>query len=115
MSDRLSGGTSVEEVLAVLGGYVVETDWRPNRVELAAPGRGRVDVHPLTSDVDGHRYQAGLHGERHRYPAGCFVVGSVLGRPVRCLSAAQQIAWHQGYEWRDVDLADLALLRGMVG
>ena len=45
-------------------GYEVETDWRPNRVELAAPGRGWVDVHPLTSDAEGNRYQLGLDGER---------------------------------------------------
>jgi hypothetical protein len=35
------------EVLAALRdlGYVIETDWRPNRVELVAPGRGWVDRH----------------------------------------------------------------------
>ncbi len=102
--------------LAVLTGlgYEVETDWRPNRVELVAPGRGWVDVHPLTSAADGHRYQAGLSGERFRYPAGCFVPGSIRGRPVRCLSATQQVEWHQGYALRDTDRADLALLRDLV-
>ena len=40
-----------ESALAVLAemGYTVETDWRPNRVELNAPGRGRVDLHPFSS------------------------------------------------------------------
>jgi len=38
------------------------------------------------------------------------VTGSINGRPVRCLSAAQQIAWHAGYELRDSDHADLAVL-----
>ena len=104
------------DVLAVLDrlGYAVETDWRPNRVELVAPDGSRVDVHPLTSVPDGSRWQAGLDGERSVYPAGCFVDGAVLGRPVRCLSAAQQVEWHQGYELRDTDRADLAVLRGLV-
>ncbi|WP_435126655.1 nucleotidyltransferase domain-containing protein [Micromonospora tulbaghiae] len=31
-------------------GYVIETDWRPVRVEVAAEGRGRVDLHPLAFD-----------------------------------------------------------------
>jgi lincosamide nucleotidyltransferase A/C/D/E len=98
--------------LTVLGrlGYEVETDWRPNRVELSAPGRGWVDVHPLTADAEGHRWQAGLDGERYLYPAGSFVTGSILGRPVRCLSAVQQLEFHQGYELRDTDHADLAVL-----
>lgn len=34
------------EVLHELG-YEVETDWRPNRVELVAAGRGWVDVHAV--------------------------------------------------------------------
>jgi hypothetical protein len=29
------------------------------------------------------------------------------------VSAAQQIEWHQGYEPRATDLADLAVLRGL--
>jgi Aminoglycoside-2''-adenylyltransferase len=43
------------EALAALQelGYVVETEWRPNRVELVAPARGWVDLHPLLLDEDG--------------------------------------------------------------
>ena len=41
--------------LVALGelGYVIETDWRPVRVEVVAAGRGRVDVHPVTFDEAG--------------------------------------------------------------
>jgi lincosamide nucleotidyltransferase A/C/D/E len=108
--------TQEATALAVLErlGYVIETDWRPNRVELVAPGRGRVDVHPLTFDGQGNGIQAGLNGERYLYPATSFVTGSIDGRPVRCLSAAQQIAWHAGYELRDSDHADLAVLHELV-
>ena len=102
-----------ESALAVLAelGYSVETDWRPNRVELVAPGRGRVDVHPLTFDTQGNGIQIGLRGEHYVYPAAAFVTGTIAGRTVGCLSAAQQIAWHAGYEPRAVDRHDLAVLR----
>jgi lincosamide nucleotidyltransferase A/C/D/E len=55
---------SEEPALAVLAemGYTVETDWRPNRIELHAPGRGRVDLHPLLIDENGSARQAALHG-----------------------------------------------------
>ena len=41
--------TYEHRVLAVLAdiGYSIETDWRPNRAELFALGKGRVDPHPL--------------------------------------------------------------------
>jgi lincosamide nucleotidyltransferase A/C/D/E len=91
-------------------GYAIETDWRPNRVELVAPGRGRVDVHPLTFDAEGNGVQAGLNGERYLYPAASFVTGHIDGWAVRCLSVEQQIEWHTGYELRASDHADLAVL-----
>jgi lincosamide nucleotidyltransferase A/C/D/E len=95
-------------------GYRIETDWRPNRVELVAPGRGRVDVHPLALDAQGNGRQAGLNGEVHLYPAEAFVTGRIGGRPVGCLSAAQQIAWHAGYDLRASDRADLSVLHEML-
>lgn len=60
-----------EPALAVLAemGYTVETDWRPNRVELCAPGRGRVDLHPLLVDEDGSARQAALDGGVPPVPA----------------------------------------------
>ena len=109
------GVDAADESLALAAlerlGYEVETDWRPNRVELAAAGRSRVDVHPLTCDAEGNRYQPGLDGESYLYPAGSFVTGHILGRPVGCLSAVQQLEWHEGYELRETDRADRVLLR----
>lgn len=92
-------------------GYAVETDWRPVRVELAAPGARWVDLHPVVFDAAGRGTQAGLDGTTFAYPAGCLVTGTIGGREVGCLSVAQQVAFHTGYPPRDVDLADLALLR----
>ncbi len=96
-------------------GYEIETDWRPTRVEVVASGRGRVDVHPLSFDAEGNGIQAGLNGERYLYPATSFATGCIEGRPVRCLSVAQQIEWHAGYELRESDHADLAVLYGLSG
>ena len=52
--------TCVPAALRVLGdlGYVIDTDWRPNRVELVAAGRGWVDLHPLLVEEDGSARQA---------------------------------------------------------
>ena len=104
-------------VLAALErlGYVVETDWRPTRVELVADGPRWVDVHPVTFDAEGDGVQIGLAGERYPYPAAGFTTGTVGGRPVRCITAEQQLDWHSGYDPRDVDRADIAQLRRLLG
>jgi len=39
-------------------GYHIETDWLPVRMELAAPDRGWVDLHPVVFDSSGHGRQA---------------------------------------------------------
>jgi lincosamide nucleotidyltransferase A/C/D/E len=105
------------EVLTVLAGldYVVETDWRPVRVELAAPVRRWVDVHPVVFDEHGDGLQAGLDGTSFRYPRDCFTSGVIAGRAVPCLSAEQQLRFHSGYVPRPQDDADLALLRHLLG
>ena len=91
-------------------GYAVETDWRPVRVELVAPGRGRVDLHPVVFDAEGHGRQAGFDGEHFDYPPEGFTVGVIGGLTVPCLSRAQQIRFHSGYAPRPADRHDLALL-----
>jgi len=91
-------------------GYVVETDWRPVRLELAAPGRGWVDLHPVNF-VDGVGLQADLDGGHFTYPAEAFTEGSLEGTRVPCLSREQQISFRSGYELREVDKHDLDLLR----
>lgn len=91
-------------------GYVIETDWRPNRVELAATGRGWVDLHPLLVDEDGSARQAALGGGFHLLPASYFVVGSLAGLTIPCVSVAAQRLFHSGYPPRDVDAHDLRLL-----
>ena len=106
---RIEEDASLRRTLAA-SGYVVDTDWWPVRVEYRGPSY--VDVHPLTFAPDGSATQAGLHGSRFDYPASAFVHGTIGGRRVACLSAAQQRTFHSGYELRDVDRADLAALAG---
>lgn len=91
-------------------GYVVETDWRPNRVELAAAGRGWVDVHPLVLDDDGNARQASLEGGWHEWPRSFFTRGHLGGVSVPCVSVDAQRLFHSGYELRPEDEHDLALL-----
>lgn len=99
-----------DELRVVLNewGYRVETDWWPARVEFV--GESYVDVHPLRFAPDGSAVQSGLGGAKFEYPASAFAHGVIEGRTVGCLSAAQQRIFHSGYEPREVDLHDLALL-----
>ena len=91
-------------------GYAIETDWRPTRVELVAPGRGWVDLHPLAIDDHGNARQAALGGGWHEFPRSWFTTGRLGGVSVPCVSLQAQRAFHEGYEPRQVDLLDLAQL-----
>jgi lincosamide nucleotidyltransferase A/C/D/E len=99
-------------VLASLAGagYRIETDWRPNRVELVAAGRGWVDLHPLDLHADGSARQIAPDGEVYYFAPDYFTVGSLAGRPVPCFSPAAQRLFHTGYDPRPQDVHDLALL-----
>ncbi len=105
----VSGETVALNALRELG-YEIETDWRPNRVELAAAGRGWVDVHPLLFDREGNARQLGLNGEFYDFPASYFVTGHLVGRAVRCFSLEAQRRFHAGYDLRPIDVHDLARL-----
>jgi lincosamide nucleotidyltransferase A/C/D/E len=102
------------QVVAALAelGFAETLSWRPVRFVLADPGGREIDLHPLRFAPDGSAEQSSLTpGEPFRYPARCFVTGTILGTTVPCLSAEQQLCFHQGYEPRERDLHDLALLR----
>lgn len=97
------------ERLAALG-FVTTEDWLPVRVEVAHPEGRRVDLHPVTFAPDGGGTQPGLNGTVFAYPAGCSTTGRIAGRTIRCLTAAQQLAFRRGFTWRHVDHHDAALL-----
>ena len=101
-----------DEVLQALSllGYSIETDWRPNRVELAASGSRWVDLHPLVIDDNGDARQAALDGGWHEFHRSWFTTGSLGGVTVPCVSAEAQRVFRTGYELRTVDRLDLAQL-----
>jgi lincosamide nucleotidyltransferase A/C/D/E len=109
-------GTLEEEVLAALlhVGYAIEMDWRPNRVELGAPGRGWIDLHPLVLHDEGNARQAALGGGWHEFPRTFFTVGRLGDVSVPCVSLEAQRLFHSGYEPRAVDRHDLAVLERLL-
>jgi lincosamide nucleotidyltransferase A/C/D/E len=97
-------------------GFVETLDWRPVRFVVTHPDGREIDLHPLVFAEDGSAVQAAFGPDRpFAYPASCFVTGTILGRPVPCLSAEQQVYFHQGYEPSDRDRHDMAGLRHTFG
>jgi lincosamide nucleotidyltransferase A/C/D/E len=97
-------------------GFTETVNWRPVRFVLTAPDGREIDLHPLVFAEDGSAAQASLEPSRpFVYPASAFVTGSIGGAPVPCLSAEQQVHFHQGYEPTDRDRHDMAQLRRVFG
>ena len=69
--------------------------------------------HPVKFGQDGYGRQEGLGGRCFDYPPGAFTSGSIGGRPIPCLSAAQQRRFRTGYQLRPQDLHDLAELAAL--
>ncbi|MEV0783009.1 amino acid transporter [Streptomyces sp. NPDC050423] len=100
----------------VAAGYAQTVDWRPVRFVLSHPSGSGIDLHPLEFAPDGSATQSSFDPrEPFRYPAECFVTGTVGGTPVRCISVRQQVEFHQGYDPGPADLHDMALLRREFG
>lgn len=100
-------------VAALAGaGYAETLDQRPVRFVLTSPSGRELDLHPLVFAADGSAVQASFEPDRpFPYPAAAFVAGAIGGVPVPCLSAVQQVYFHQGYEPSARDLHDMARLR----
>jgi len=96
-------------------GYRVVLDYRPARVAVADNGGREIDLHLVRFDAGGHGVQAGLRGEHFDYPPDAFTTGSIGGQSVPCLSVAQQLRFHTGYEMRERDRQDLARLQAAFG
>jgi lincosamide nucleotidyltransferase A/C/D/E len=97
-------------------GFTETLDARPVRF-VVSDGSGReIDLHPLVFAQDGSAIQASPDPERpFVYPASCFASGVITGTAVPCMSAEQQVYFHQGYEPSDRDLHDMARLREAFG
>lgn len=103
-----SDNDSVVGMLLEQGFYEVEmwfttpvhTVWHHN------DGRA-VDLHLIVLNSDGD----GVYGDEGVYPAeGLTGHGVIGGLRVRCITPAVQIDFHRGYELRDQDRHDVALL-----
>ncbi|WIX78588.1 hypothetical protein QRX50_45815 [Amycolatopsis carbonis] len=103
-------------VLAALNDFPESENFRPVRFVLTRPDGASLDLHPLQFEDDGSATQAAdSAGGLFRYPADCFVTGTIGGVTVPCVSVAQQLRFHEGYEPRPHDLADVAALRAEFG
>ncbi|MEV6865550.1 hypothetical protein AB0M44_31675 [Streptosporangium subroseum] len=102
-----------------VAGFVEQPDalpGRPVRFVMADPSGHDLDLHPLLFNPDGSAVQhADTRGGTFPYPADSFVVGVIGGVEVPCLSAAQQVYFHQGYDPGDRDRHDMARLREAFG
>ncbi|MFC8448215.1 nucleotidyltransferase domain-containing protein [Kitasatospora sp. NPDC057223] len=97
-------------------GFGETLDWRPVRFVVTDPRGRETDLHPLLFAADGSAVQASTDaGHPFTYPASCFVTGTIQGTTVPCLSADQQVYFHQGYEPADRDRHDMAQLRQAFG
>jgi lincosamide nucleotidyltransferase A/C/D/E len=106
---------AARRVLARLG-FITYEDEMPTRLELRDPYDRRVDLHPLTFDADGNGRQQLQDGGFGTYTAaGLAGAGEIDGRPVRCLSASLQVAFHTGYAPDDDDRQDVRLLCAELG
>ncbi len=106
-------GRAIAALSAV--GLEVRADERPARI-VVGDERRAVDLHPVRWDRAGTGRQQGLDGEVFVYPPGSTdSVGHIGGRAVRCLSPELLVRFHLGYEPRDVDRRDMAILAAHFG
>lgn len=102
--------------LAETRGYELLGGGPPLSFELVDPDGHQLDVHPVVFDEHGDGLYEMVGGKTWPYPARGFAGGgSVLGRPVRCLTPEVQVLCHAGYELDAQDLHDLRLLEQRLG
>ncbi len=105
-----------EKLLTMLTeyGYEVETDWAPVRIELYSDKYGYIDIHPFVLHEDGTARQADLAGGWYEFEKDYFGTASFAGKTIPCISAKGQKVFHSGYELRDKDRHDLAIIEKLL-
>lgn len=97
----------------VAAGFAGTLDELPTRFEMTHTTFGVVDLHPIHIDAGGVRL-ALPDGGWWTYGRGALdAVGKIGSRRCCCLSAREQLRLHHGYEPRDIDRADIVLLRAL--
>lgn len=104
-----------EELLKILlkYGYEVDTDWKPVRIELYSEKYGYLDIHPFILNEDGTSKQADLEGGFYEFEKDFFSNAIFEGKTIPCISLKGQKIFHSGYELRDKDKQDIAVLEGI--
>lgn len=97
-------------------GFAVSEEELPTRFVMRHPDDRRVDFHTVTFDEGGGGVQIQQDGSSFRYPPEGFrASGSILGRPVPCLTAEVQMLCHTGYDPDETDRHDVKLLHDHFG
>lgn len=104
-----------EELLKILlkYGYEVDTDWKPVRIELYSEKYGYLDIHPFILNENGTSKQADLEGGFYEFEKDFFSNAIFEGKTIPCISLKGQKIFHSGYELRDKDKQDIAVLDGI--
>ena len=104
-----------EELLKILlkYGYEVDTDWKPVRIELYSKKYGYLDFHPFILNEDGTSKQADLEGGFYEFEKDFFCNAIFEGKTIPCISLKGQKIFHSGYELRDKDKQDIAILESL--
>ena len=97
-------------------GFELMIDELPQGFVLRDASDRRVDFHPLDIQPDDRGIHRQLNGETWELAAAGFVDSGVIhGSAVRCIPVEEQAREHVGYELREVDRHDMALLNERLG
>ena len=104
-----------EKLLKILleYGYEIDTDWKPVRIELYSKKYGYLDIHPFILNEDGTSKQADLEGGFYEFEKDFFCNAIFEGKTIPCISLKGQKIFHSGYELRDKDKQDIAILESL--
>lgn len=94
-------------------GYKIDTDWKPVRIELYSEKYGYLDIHPFILNEDGTSKQADLKGGFYEFEKDFFSNAIFEGKTIPCISLKGQKIFHSGYELRDKDKQDIAVLESI--
>jgi len=94
-------------------GYEVVRDWLPTSLAFREPAGREVDLHPVDPSPDGGGHQLRQDGTRWHYSPP--VEGYIAGVKVRCASAKDQLAMHQGYHPRPITYVDVRRISDRFG
>jgi lincosamide nucleotidyltransferase A/C/D/E len=94
-------------------GYKIDTDWKPVRIELYSEKYGYLDIHPFILNEDGTSKQADLEGGFYEFEKDFFSNAIFEGKTIPCIYLKGQKIFHSGYELRDKDKQDIAVLESI--